>query len=72
MAKSNPDVYLFGVEGDISLVVEELGVRTTKTVYVITDVNVQVVGDRTRIIAPKPQDVASAFISFIQSYYKFT
>ncbi|KAG9044161.1 hypothetical protein FS837_008713, partial [Tulasnella sp. UAMH 9824] len=60
MAKSNPDVYLFGVEGDLSLVTEELGVRTTKTVYVITDVNVQVIGDRTRVMAPKLQDVKSA------------
>lgn len=25
MAKSNPDAYLFGVEGDLSLVIEELG-----------------------------------------------
>ncbi|KAG8948993.1 hypothetical protein FRC00_008366, partial [Tulasnella sp. 408] len=55
MSKGEADEYLFGVEGDLSLVVGELGLRTTKTIYVMTDLNVQMTDDRARVLVPKLQ-----------------
>ncbi|KIO25616.1 hypothetical protein M407DRAFT_24994 [Tulasnella calospora MUT 4182] len=59
IAKGNPDGYLFGVEGDLSLVVDKLGVRTTKTLYIITDVTLQIIGDGARVLPPKLQCLKS-------------
>ncbi|KAG8920069.1 hypothetical protein FRC01_000944 [Tulasnella sp. 417] len=52
IANVDPDTYLFGVEGDLPMVVEELGARTTKTLYAITDIPLQIIGDRARVLRP--------------------
>ncbi|KIO25620.1 hypothetical protein M407DRAFT_24998 [Tulasnella calospora MUT 4182] len=57
MANGHPDGYLFGVEGDLPLVVDELAARSTKTVSVITDLTVQVTGDGARALPPTLQCV---------------
>ncbi|KAG8897178.1 hypothetical protein FRC01_011453, partial [Tulasnella sp. 417] len=59
MANVDPDTYLFGVEGDLPLVVERLGARTTKTLYAITDIPLQIIGDRTRVLPPTLQCLKS-------------
>ncbi|KAG8916658.1 hypothetical protein FRC01_002938 [Tulasnella sp. 417] len=59
IAKVDVDYYLQGVEGDLSLVVEELGARTTKTLYVITDIPLQTNVDRTLVLPPKLQCLKS-------------